>query len=76
MSKRGAQVLEDALALPPSERAEVVERLLASLDGPTDPRIDELWAREAEERLDAFERGEIAAAPAEDVFRALKKAKL
>ena len=30
--------------------------------------IDEAWAIEAEDRIDAFERGEIAAIPAEEVF--------
>lgn len=59
MSKRGTQVLEEALSLPPAERAELVDRLLTSLDSSSRRRIDELWAQEAEERLDAFEGGEI-----------------
>ncbi len=61
MSKRGAQVLEEALSLPPVERAELADRLLASLDSSPERKIDELWAQEAEGRLDAFERGEIKA---------------
>jgi len=59
MSKTGAQVLEKALSLPPSERAELADGLLSSLDASPDHRIDELWAQEAEDRIDAFERGEI-----------------
>src|SRR2546421_12908050 len=35
--------------------------------------IDTLWAQEAEDRLDGFERGEIATIPAQDVFDALRK---
>jgi putative addiction module component (TIGR02574 family) len=68
MSKKGTEVLEEALSLPPDERAELAERLLTSLDASHDTRVDELWAQEAEDRLDAFERGEIKAVPAKEVF--------
>ena len=72
MSKKGTQVLEEALSLPPTERAEVADRLLASLSSLPDPRVAELWGQEAEERLDAFERGEIKALPAKEVFNSVK----
>ena len=68
MSDRGTEILNEALSLPPTERAEIAERLLSSLDIPDRQRIDALWAREAEDRLDAYERGEIKAIPAEHVF--------
>jgi len=35
--------------------------------------IDALWADEAEDRIDAFERGEMAAIPARDVFGEIEK---
>jgi len=76
MSKRGAEVLEEALSLPPDERAELAERLLTSLDASHDRRIDELWAQEAEDRLDAFERGEIKAVLAKEVFDTIRGVKL
>ncbi len=75
MSKRGKEVLEEALSLPPDERAELAERLLTSLDASHDGRIDELWAQEAEGRLDAFERGEIKALPAKEVFDTIRGVK-
>ncbi len=68
MSKRSTQVLEEALSLPPVERAELADRLLASFDSLSQRRIDELWAREAEDRLDAFERGEINAVSVKEAF--------
>lgn len=68
MSLRGTQVLKEALSLPPAERAEIAERLMSSLDPPAQETIDALWAKEAEERLDAFDRGEIRAFPAKQVF--------
>lgn len=68
MSDRGNEILQDALSLPPTERAEVAERLLSSLDTPDRQRVNELWAAEAEDRLDAYERGEIKTIPAKQVF--------
>ena len=68
MSESTEQILKYALALPARERAELVERLLATLQSPPDPELDELWAREAEDRLDAYERGERNSVPAEEVF--------
>ncbi len=68
MSSRGTQVLKEALSLSPAERAEIAERLLSRLDPPSQEGIDALWGKEAEERLDAFDRGEIKAIPAKEVF--------
>jgi putative addiction module component (TIGR02574 family) len=64
-----------ALALPPSSRAQLAERLLASLDAPLQPGIDELWAQEAEDRIEAYEAGKLRGIPGEKVFRALKARK-
>jgi len=69
MSASSEQTLKEALALPPQERAELVEQLLATFQSPPDPHIDEMWAREAEDRLDAYDRGELKAVPAERSLR-------
>ena len=53
-------ILEEALALRPSQKAELIDKLLSSLDKP-DKEIDELWAKEAENRIDAYDRGNIKA---------------
>lgn len=68
MPVESRQVREDALRLSATERAALAEALLESLNQP-DPRIDELWAKEAERRLSAFEAGETEAIPVEEVFR-------
>lgn len=52
------KVLKEALPLKPAEKAELIDKLLSSLDKP-DAQIDDLWAKEAENRIDAYERGEI-----------------
>jgi putative addiction module component (TIGR02574 family) len=57
----------EARKLSPAERIELVDDILASLDEP-DPAIDRLWAREAEERLAAYRRGEIKALALEKVL--------
>jgi putative addiction module component (TIGR02574 family) len=46
--------------LTPPERIALVEDLLDSLDR-ADPQIDSLWVKEANDRLAAYRRGEIAA---------------
>ncbi len=73
MSASSEQILKQALALSLQERAELVEQLLATFQMPPDPHIDELWAREAEDRLDAYDRGELKAVPAEEVFSRIKQ---
>lgn len=66
-------MLKEALALETQERAELVERLLATFQSPPDPHIDELWAREAEDRLEAYDRGELKSVPAEEVLRKIRQ---
>ena len=75
MSKRSAEVLEEALSLPPAERGELADRLLTSLDSSLGGGIDALWAAEAQDRLEAFERGEIKAVPVGDALNAAGGAK-
>jgi putative addiction module component (TIGR02574 family) len=65
------KILEEALTLKPAEKAELIDRLLSSLDK-ADAEIDELWAKEAENRIDAYERGEIKAIALEKVLERYK----
>lgn len=74
MSELAEKLIQQALGLPADERARVAERLLSSLE-PSLSEIDQLWAQEAEDRVDAYERGEIEAIPADDVFNAIKNRK-
>jgi len=61
------EVLKEALTLEPAQKAELIDKLLLSLDKP-DKEIDELWAKEAESRIDAYERGKIKAITLEKVL--------
>ncbi len=62
------QVLADALTLPPVDRAELIEELFFSFDVVDRKALDALWAKEAEDRIEAFQRGEFSAIPADEVF--------
>jgi putative addiction module component (TIGR02574 family) len=53
-------ILKEALALRPSQKAELIDKLLSSLDK-SDKEIDEVWAKEAENRIDAYDQGKIKA---------------
>lgn len=75
MSKHRKQILTEALKLPPMERAELVENLLSSFEFPSRKTIDDLWAQEAENRIDAYERGEITTISAKEVFEKIEKRK-
>ena len=75
MTAQTEQVLEDAMHLPPVERAELVEKILSSFDFPARDEIDALWAREAEDRIDAYGKGMIRTTPAEKVFEKINSRK-
>ena len=75
MTRQSEKVLEEALNLPPIERAEIVEKLLSSFEFSDRNAVDELWAKEAESRIDAYEKGEIRAIPAKDVFEKIEHIK-
>lgn len=57
MSEATKTVSAEARKLSPAERIELIDDILSSLDEP-DAEIDRLWAKEAEERLAAYRRGE------------------
>jgi putative addiction module component (TIGR02574 family) len=61
------QIEEQARALNPDERAKLAQSILESLQAPI-AEIEASWAEEIERRVAAFDRGEIPAYPAEDVF--------
>ena len=67
MSASARSILNQALKLPANDRAALVETLILSLDKP-DPALDAEWLREAEDRLLAYQSGELTAVDADDVF--------
>jgi len=59
---------ENALRLPPRDRAQLAEHLIHSLDESDDSDAERLWIEEAERRYREYREGKIKGIPAEVVF--------
>ena len=55
MSTEAHRILMEVLALPPNERARLVERILDSIGAEPDKERLERWAAETESRVDAIQ---------------------
>ena len=60
-------IISKALHLKPAEKSIIIEALLKSLDVP-DPKIEKVWAVEAEKRLKAYKTGKTKTVSFEDMF--------
>jgi putative addiction module component (TIGR02574 family) len=70
MTEAAKKIFQEAMNLPSTERASLIEALLSSMDKP-DAELDQLWAKEAEDRLAAFRRGDMESFPANEIFAEL-----
>ena len=70
MTEAAKKIFQDAMNLPSTERASLIEELLSSMDKP-DSELDKLWAKEAEDRLAAYRRGDMESFPANEIFAEL-----
>ena len=67
------KVFDEALSLPANDRLGLVEKLLFSLNLPTQVEIDSLWAEEAERRVREIDSGEVELIPGEKVFEKIRQ---
>jgi len=67
------KVFDEALSLPADARLNLVEKLLTSLNLPTQAEIARLWAEEAERRVAEIDRGEVTLIPGEKVFEKIRE---
>jgi putative addiction module component (TIGR02574 family) len=67
------RVVDEVLELPSEVRVSLVNRILTSLNLPTQPEIDRLWAVEAERRIGQIDRGEVELIPGEVVFERIRR---
>jgi len=72
MTHSTQHMLQQAVRLPAMDRAALIEGLIASLDSP-DYTLDALWLKEAEDRMNAYRAGELAAVDANEVFAELRR---
>ena len=61
------EIIDRALSLPPADKALVVDKLLSSLDQP-DEAIVALWRKEVEDRIKAYNDGELKSVSLEEVL--------
>ena len=74
MNARTSQdVLNEALALKPMERTELIDALLKSFGPGQDARVTDAWKREVESRIDAYEAGELVDDSAEAMFERINR---
>lgn len=67
MTQAALELATMAAKLAPSDRLQLVETILATLDKP-DPEISAAWSAEAEDRLAAYRRGELEVVDEGEVF--------
>lgn len=68
------EIVDDALQLPPEDRARLAVRLLSSLEETTESpeEIEKLWIAEAERRFQELRDGVVQGIPAQEVFAELR----
>jgi putative addiction module component (TIGR02574 family) len=67
------KIIDEVLLLPTDTRVSLVEQLLTSLNLPTQPEVDRLWAKEAERRITQIQKGKVKLLPGEKVFSDIRK---
>lgn len=72
MNERVDKLTAQATELTRDEKLDLIERILATVH-PTAPAIDAAWIEEAEERMAAYERGEVETYDADEVLEELRK---
>jgi len=70
MTHSTQQMLRQAMRLSASDRTALVEGLIASRHKPNQT-LDTLWLKEAEDRMNAYRAGDLAAVDADEVFAEL-----
>ena len=63
------QIEDDVLHLSEEERAELAQKLLLSLDSPSEGEITEDWLVEAQRRARELDEGIVQPVPADEVRR-------
>ncbi len=67
-----ARLESETMRLKIDERAHLAEKLLLSLDAPTDEENLQLWVTEAEQRIKDLREGKAKEIPADEVLRKLR----
>lgn len=63
------RIEDEALHLPKEKRAQLIQRLVLSLESPSDKELRSNWLLEARRRAQELDNGSIQAVSSEDVMR-------
>jgi len=74
MTQEAAELLKKALALPPSERADLAGSLLESLEESLDPAVEAAWDEEVARRMADVDSGRVKPISLEEARRRLSSA--
>jgi len=69
MPKQIEEVMAETMQLNLEDRAQLVGKLLLSLDEPTESEVERLWLDEAARRLAEYRHGKVKGLAADEVFR-------
>ena len=61
-------IFEEVMTMKPAQKAELIDKLILSLDIPNQ-KVEELWKNEVEDRVEAYENGDIKAVSIKEVFK-------
>ena len=62
------EIYEEIMTMKPAQKAELIDKLILSLDIPNQ-KVEEQWKDEVENRVKAYESGEIATVSMKEVFQ-------
>lgn len=63
------KIEEEALHLPKAERAQLIQRLVLSLESPSEEELRSDWLLEAKNRAEELDNGSVEAVSSQDVMR-------
>ncbi|QIB50950.1 addiction module protein [Pseudomonas sp. OIL-1] len=63
------KIEEEALHLPKAERAQLIQRLVLSLESPSEDELRSDWLLEAKNRAEELDNGSVEAVSSQDVMR-------
>ncbi|WP_458699715.1 addiction module protein [Sulfurospirillum sp. 1307] len=61
-------IFEEVMTMKPAQKAELIDKLILSLDIPNQ-EVEELWKEEVENRVEAYENGDIETVSIKEVFK-------
>lgn len=73
MNSESRQILETALSLPDSERAELAASLFLSLDAEFDEDCNQAWAGEVASRIKSIDDGTVELVPWANVMDEMRR---